>query len=169
MGTDNVSNMGEIIVIIFAFGIAFTGLAGILLPFLPGVPLAWVGMTILGYVTDFYPLTRGILFVFLILTLLTIAMDFVLPFLGARKYNATKYGILGAVAGFIFGLLFLGPIGVIFGPIVGAFLGEMFRIGDAKQAMQSTKGVVLGFLFGSVVKIVLIFVMIGFMVRALFY
>ena len=136
---------------------------------MPGVPVSWLGLLVFAYATNFAVLTWKALLIFLGLTLLTFAIDFIAPLIGAKQYQASRYGIIGAFTGFIFGFIILGPIGVFVGPIFGAMAGEVIYGGKSgDEAMLSSRGLLLGFLAGGAIKLSLIFVMIGYLIFALF-
>ena len=146
----------------------FAGLLGAVLPFLPGVPLAWLGLFIYALVTDFENISVTVVVIFFVLTMFTLILDFVAPMLGAKKYRASKYGVIGAFIGFIAGIFVLGFWGIILGPLAGAFLGELISMRKPKQALGSALGAFVGFIAGALFKIVLIFVMAGFFIASLF-
>ena len=154
--------------IVLCFILMLVGLAGVILPFLPGVPLAWAGLFIYALVTGFDKISVPTVVIFFILMLLTLALDFLAPMLGAGKYRAGKWGIAGVFIGFIVGIFVFGPWGLILGPFLGALVGELIGKRNAGQAIKAAFGAVIGFLAGNLLKIVLIFVMLGFFVSSLF-
>jgi len=160
--------LGQSLLIIFAFSLVFLGSVGIVLPLLPSVPIAWLGMVAFGIATNFTAITVKIIIIFLALTFMTLVLDIAAPLLGARIFHASRYGVVGSSLGLIFGFLFFGPFGIILGPFIGALFGEILRGRDPKRALQSASGVVLGFLAGSAIKLAIILAMLGFMVSALF-
>jgi len=160
--------MGNTWSIILCSILMFVGLLGAILPFLPGVPLAWLGLFIYALVTDFEKISVATIVTFFVLTMLTLILDFVAPMLGAKKYRASKYGVIGAFVGFIIGIFVLGFWGIILGPLAGAFLGELISMRKPKQALGSALGAFVGFIVGTLFKIVLIFVMAGFFIASLF-
>ena len=136
-----------------------------ILPFLPGVPIAWLGMFLFAYATGFSVITSNALLVFLGLTVISIAIDALGPLLGAKKYNASRWGVVGGVIGLILGIMFLGPIGLILGPFFGTFLGEIWSGKMEMEAFHSAKGALIGFLVGNVIKLAIIMVMFGYLVQ----
>lgn len=157
----------EIILIILSFVLVLTGVVGVVLPFLPGVGIAWLGMLLFAYATGFSAITLKIVLIFLGLSVLTFILDFAAPLLGAKKYQASKFGILGSFLGFIFGVMLFGPVGILVGPFVGAFLGEYFSGRKPEEAAQSAKGAIIGFFIGSLVKLSLVLAMLGVLIAAL--
>ena len=160
--------LAEILLIILAFLFVLFGAIGVAVPLLPGVPMAWLGLLFFGYATGFSAITLKVILIFLGFTVLTMILDALMPILGAKKYNASQYGILGSFLGFLFGVMFLGPIGIIIGPFAGVFIGEILSGRTEGEAMRSAKGALIGFLAGSAIKLSLILVMLGFMIFALF-
>lgn len=157
----------DILFITLAFFLVSLGAVGVLLPFLPGVPVAWLGMLLFGYVTEFVFVSWKILFIFLGLTILTMILDGIAPIIGAKKFQASRYGIIGSGVGLIFGILIFGPVGIIVGPFAGALIGELLSGRSEEAAWRSAKGTLIGFLAGSAVKLSLIVVMLGYLIFAL--
>ncbi len=160
--------IGEVVLILIVFALLLVGLAGIFLPFLPGVPLAWLGLFIYAYTKDFTPISLKTVLVFLGLTAFTLVVDFAAPMIGAKKYHASKFGILGSSLGLLAGLIVFGPIGIIAGPFLGALLGELAAGRQSREAIHSATGALVGFLAGSLIKMIIVLVMIGFFIASLF-
>lgn len=160
--------LGEILLITLSFLLVLTGALGVVLPLLPGVPIAWLGMLAFAYATNFAVITWKALLIFLGFVLLAIAVDIIAPMVGAKKYNASRSGIIGSFLGLILGIMIFGPIGIIVGPFAGTFLGELFEGRESEEALRSAKGTAIGFLAGSAVKLALIMVMLGFLIWSLF-
>jgi uncharacterized protein len=116
------------------------GFIGIFLPVLPGIPLAWLGLFIFAIGTGFEKISVLATIIFFILMLITQALDFLAPMLGAGKYKASRAGIAGTFIGFIIGILVFGFWGVILGPLIGAFAGELIARRPANQAFRSATG-----------------------------
>lgn len=139
------------------------GFAGVFLPFLPGAPIAWLGIFLYGYFTGFETISLTTILIFLGLVILTIVLDLIAPTLGAKSYKASRYGIFGSFLGLLVGTFALGPIGIIIGPFAGAFLGELLGKKEPEQALKSSLGTVIGFLAGALIKTIVIFIMFGFL------
>jgi len=159
--------METIAVTILCSVLMVVGLLGVVLPILPGVPLAWLGLFIYALGTDFQRISIATVVVFFILTVLTLVLDFAAPMLGARKYRASKFGVFGAFLGFTVGIFVLGFWGIILGPFVGALLGELIVGRKPKQALGSALGAFLGLVAGTLFKIILILIMAGFFIASL--
>ena len=144
------------------------GLLGVVLPILPGIPLAWLGLFIYAIGTGFERISIATVVVFSILTILALLLDFLAPMLGAKKYRASKLGVFGAFLGFTVGIFVLGFWGIILGPFIGALLGELIAGRRPRQALGSAFGTFLGFVAGTLFKIIVILVMAGFFIASLF-
>lgn len=160
--------MVTILLAILCFVLMVVGLAGVFLPFLPGVPLAWLGLFIYALGTGFDRISILTTVVFFILMLVTLLLDFIAPMLGASKYRASKYGIIGTFLGFTVGIIVFSFWGIILGPFVGAFLGELIAKRPPKQALKSALGAFLGFVAGTLFKTIYILIMFGFFIISLF-
>jgi len=160
--------MWNVLGIIACFILMIIGLAGVVLPVLPGVPLAWLGLLVYGLGNGFEDISILTIVIFFILMLLTLAIDFIAPMLGAKKYKASKWGVIGVFLGFIIGIITLGPWGIILGPFLGALIGELIALREPGQALKAAFGAMLGFVTGSLLKITLILIMMGFFIISLF-
>lgn len=158
----------EILIIIFCFVLILIGLAGIILPMLPGLVFIWLGIFIYAFKTGFQAISLTTVLIFLGITLLFLAVDFIAPLFGAKKYKASRFGITGAFLGAILGIFSLGPVGIIVGPFLGAFIGEIMSGRKRDQAFSSALGAMLGFLFGTLLKIIFGLVMFGFFIVSFF-
>jgi uncharacterized protein YqgC (DUF456 family) len=151
-----------------ALALQAIGIFGILLPFIPGVFASWLGLALYAYGTDFAsPLSGTAVTVFAALSVLTFGIDFIAPLFGAKKRHASRHGMVGSSLGLILGLMTLGPLGVIVGPLLGAFAGEILSGKRSRGAAESAKGVILGLLAGTLVKLVLTLTMLGFVIAAI--
>jgi uncharacterized protein YqgC (DUF456 family) len=142
------------------------GLAGVILPVLPGIPLVWLGLFIYAIFTGFDSISVTAVVVFFIIMLLTLVLDFLAPILGAKKYKATKVGMLGAFLGLMIGLFTLGFWGVILGPFLGALLGELIASRKPVTALKAALGTFIGFVFGTLLRLVVGLTMIGFFIAS---
>jgi len=157
----------EILIIILVFVLIIIGFLGVIVPFLPGAPISWAGLFIYAYYTGFDKISLKTSLIFLGLVLLTTLIDFILPILGAKKYKASRYGIIGIFLGLIIGL-FIGPFGIIVLPFLGAFIGELLAGRKSNKAFKAALGAFLGSLIGALLKMILVLIMLGFFIVALF-
>lgn len=141
------------------------GLAGTVLPALPGLPLIFAGMLLAAWAGEFQQVGIVMLVFLGLLTLLSLGIDLWATALGAKRVGASRKAIIGAVLGTVVGLAF-GPLGLLFGPFAGALAGELLHrrsvgvqhLGDAAKIGFGTW---MGILFGVVLKLGLAFAMLG--------
>ncbi len=157
----------EILLIIGAFILVLAGGIGVILPFLPGVPVAWLGILLFAYATHFEKISLLGVVIFLIATAATFLLDIAAPLLGARQHRASIWGMLGAVVGVCIGLLVLGPVGIVAGPLLGAFAGEIIAGRKTGEAASVAQGAVFGMLVGTALKLALVAIMLGYLIWAL--
>ena len=153
--------------IVLAAILILLGVIGAVLPFLPGPPLALAGLIIYGFATDFNKVSVTAVVVFSLLTVLVLVLDVAAPALGAKGYKASRAGVAGSFIGALVGIFALGPLGIIIGPFVGGFAGEIMTSPDAHRAWRTAWGAFVGFLVGTVVRLGLTFAMAGYFVYAL--
>jgi uncharacterized protein YqgC (DUF456 family) len=140
--------------------LVLVGIAGTLLPALPGPPLVLAGLLLAAWIDGFDRVGAGTLLVCGGLALLTYASDFAASALGARRAGASGRAVVGAALGTLGGLFF-GIPGLILGPFIGAVLGEYSARRDIGQASRAGAGAWLGFLLGNVARLALVFAMLG--------
>ncbi len=153
------------ILYVLAVLLIIIGLAGIVLPAIPGVPLMFVGMLLAAWGDGFTHLRIGYMVALGILTLLSIGVDFWAAALGAKRVGASRLALIGAVIGTVAGLFF-GPIGLFVGPFAGAMIGQLMhgRKLDTQGIGHATRvglGTWLGIVFGVALKLMLALAMIG--------
>jgi uncharacterized protein len=145
----------------FVVGLLFlTGLAGALIPWLPGPLFILAGAVLWAFATDFAEIGIGRLVILGALALLTFLLNFVAGAVGACRYGGSRWGVVGAVVGAVIGLFF-GPLGLLAGPVVGAIAGEMLRGADIEGSVRSGFGALVGLLAGIVADFVISLVMVG--------
>ena len=147
--------------------LVLVGIAGVILPALPGLPLVFAGMLLAAWAGDFQQIGWVTLVVLGLLTLLSVAMDFFATMVGAKRVGASRKALLGAVLGTFAGLFF-GPVGLFVGPFAGALLGELWHGRELGQAAKVGFGTWLGILLGVVLKVGLAFAMLGLFAFAWF-
>jgi len=129
------------------------GLIGSILPALPGPPLSYGGLLLLHF-TERIQFSPAQLIWWGILVLLTIIFDYLMPVLGVKKWNGSKWGNWGCIIGTIAGCFIFPPWGIILGPFVGAVLGELIIARrETGEAIKAGFGAFIGFLLGSIFKI----------------
>ena len=144
------------------------GLAGTVLPALPGTLLVAGGILLGAWIDDFSRVGWVSLSVVAVLALLAWVLDYVAGLLGAKRAGASREAVIGAALGTVVGL-FMGLVGVLFMPLVGAAFGEYLARRDHQQAMRVGVSTWLGILAGLVAKVVIAFMMIGVFVAALLF
>jgi uncharacterized protein YqgC (DUF456 family) len=145
------------------------GLAGLLVPLLPGPLLIYIGLFLAAWAEDFAYVGWVTLLILALVMVLAHAVDFLAGVLGAKRYGAGRGALIGAIIGTFIGLFF-GIIGIIIGPFVGAVIGQLFEHDDLQSAGRVGFGTWLGLVLGMAVKIAFGLTMIGIfiLVRFLF-
>ena len=142
------------------------GVAGTVLPALPGTALVLAGIVLGAWIDDFVHVGAGMLSVITLLAVLAWVLDYAAGLLGARRAQASREALIGAAAGTVIGL-FMGLVGVLFMPLLGAAAGEYLALRDGQRALKVGAATWLGLMVGLIAKVVLAFMMIGLFVAAL--
>ncbi|MBD3905678.1 DUF456 domain-containing protein [Chryseobacterium sp. Ch-15] len=125
------------------------GILGTFLPVLPGLVLSLAGLLIYKYGTD-SDLSVLYIWTFVILTLASAVLNYVIPAKTNRKYGGTRWGSIGSVVGTIVGMFLPIPLGFLVGMFAGVFIGELLHDSkDMNKALKSTKGAFIGFIYGT--------------------
>lgn len=157
-----------IVYYILAAVLVLIGLAGIILPALPGLPLVYAGLLLAAWAEGFSRIGVVTLVILGLLTLLSLVVDFFATALGANRVGASRKALWGSVLGTVVGLFFM-PLGIFIGPFVGAAAGELWHDFKWRKAAKVGVGTWLGILLGIVLKLTLGFAMLGLFVFAWFF
>jgi uncharacterized protein YqgC (DUF456 family) len=151
---------------IVSVALILVGLAGTVLPVLPGTILVWGGIVLGAWIDDFTRVGMTTVVVISVLAVLAWGLDYVAGLMGAQKAGASKLALLGAAVGTVLGL-FMGLVGVFFMPLVGAAVGEYLARRDQTRAVKVGIATWIGIMLGLIAKVVLAFIMVGIFIAAL--
>lgn len=152
--------MFDITLYVLAALLMLGGLAGAVLPALPGIPMIYAGIWLAAAVDGYRHLGLWWLIGLGVLGAFGVAVDFVAGVLGARRVGASRQAIWGATLGTFAGLFF-GVPGLLLGPFAGALAGELMAGQSVLRSTHVGAGTWLGLLFGTLVKLVVSFAMLG--------
>ena len=160
------------VLIILAFICLVVGIAGAVIPGLPGPPIAWVGL-LLASLTSFMTPNATLLIVTAVLATVITVLDYVVPSMATKLRGGSKYGVWGCNIGLVISIIGLpfgpqGLLGVVFWPFAGALIGEYINQHEWQPAMRAAWGAFLGFLTGTVLKLVYCLAMLVIVIVGLF-
>lgn len=156
---------------ILALVAAVFGIVGSIMPGLPGPPVSWVGMLLVFFAekgTD-NPMTLTVLIVWLVITVVVSILDYVVPAWTTRAAGGHKAASTGALIGLLAGI-FLTPVGMIAGALLGAFIGELMVTDKGVfAAFKAGLGAFVGFVFGTGLKLITSGIMCYLIVKIIFF
>jgi uncharacterized protein YqgC (DUF456 family) len=152
--------MEALIYYLVAAVLVIVGLAGTVLPVIPGALLVFGGLFLAAWADGFTRVGGFPLTLIGALAVLSWAADFVASLLGAQRVGASPLALIGATIGGVIGL-FLGIPGMILGPFIGAVAGELLARGGLAKAGKVGLGTWLGLIAAAIAKVVLAFLMIA--------
>lgn len=141
------------------------GVVGAVIPGIPGSSLIVVAILVWGFVKGFSVISWA-LAVAVVVLLLSVGIDFLATYWGAKQAGASKWGQIGAIIGLVLGFLGLLPalpvggplLGILIGPLLGAFIGEFLSRRQLeleprlKAAFKASLGIVVGSLVGNLIQ-----------------
>jgi uncharacterized protein len=158
----------SVLIWILAVLLVVAGIAGLVLPALPGPALLFAGLFVAAWAEGFTHVGPTTLVVLGVMAVTASLADFVAGAFGARHYGASPRSVVGAALGAIVGLFF-GLPGLLLGPFVGALLGELSARRDLLAAGRAGWGATLGFILGTAAKLALGFAMVGVFLAVRFF
>ena len=157
----------ETLLIIAAVLCGIIGIIGSVVPILPGATISFVGV-ICAYMTEGSTISQTTLWVWGIITLIICIIDYILPGYFSKVFGGSKAGITGATIGVFVGL-FMGPIGIILGPFLGAVAGERFNQNRSLgEAIKVGFGSLISFIVGTGLKLIVTGMMMYYIWKDLF-
>ncbi len=147
----------EIVLIVIGILLLLAGIAGSILPFLPGPPLAYGSLLVLQ-ISGNPPFSLEFMLLWAGITLLSVLADYYIPIWGTKKFGGTRGGSWGATIGLILGIFVFPPLGMIIGPFIGAYIGELMNKQDSTKALNSAIGSFIGFITGIFMKLGICFI-----------
>ncbi|MEY4712337.1 MAG: hypothetical protein RIS88_1787 [Pseudomonadota bacterium] len=160
--------MSDTLLWMLSVALIVLGLAGTLLPALPGTAFVLAGIVLGAWIDDFTRVGWVALAAIAVMAIAAWVLDHVAALLGARRSGASRQAIAGAAIGTVAGI-FMGLVGVLFLPLMGATIGEWLARRDHQGAMRVGLATWLGLMAGLVAKVVLAFMMIGVFLVALWW
>jgi uncharacterized protein YqgC (DUF456 family) len=154
-------------VLAVAVVLVIVGLAGIVLPAIPGTVLICAGLWLAAWGDHFTRVSAGTIVALGIVAVATYFVDMAMMAVGMKRLGTSRRAMAGAAIGTVAGFFF-GLPGLVIGPFVGAVIGELTAHGDLNRAGRAGIAAWIGFAIGTVVKVGLAFVMIGIFVAAWF-
>lgn len=153
---------------VLAIALILIGIVGTFLPAIPGVAAVFGGMLLAAWIDDFTRIGWITLTILGVLTALSFVADIVGSLLGAKRVGASRLALVGAAIGAFVGI-FMGFIGILIGPFIGAVAGELIAQRRLDVAARVGIGTWIGLLVGTLVKIALVFAMLGVFLTSYFF
>ncbi|HNQ82525.1 MAG TPA: DUF456 domain-containing protein [Bacteroidales bacterium] len=153
----------EWLLIVIGILLVLAGIAGAVLPGLPGPPLSFIALVLLQF-RDEPAFGEDFMILMGLIMIAVTVLDYVIPVYGAKKFGGTKKGVWGSTIGLVAGLFLLPALGIVIGPFgligiiifpfLGAYIGEKMSGRDSDTALKAAFGTFIGFLAGTVMKLV---------------
>lgn len=159
----------DILLYVLAALLVLAGLAGTLLPALPGIPILYAGLWLAAATDGYRHVGAGWLIGIAVIGVVALLLDFVSGVFGAKRVGARPAALWGAAIGTFAGLFLLGPLlGLLLGPFLGALAGELLSGSSVLRSTHVGVGTWVGVILGTLAKLALSFVMLGMFAFAMF-
>jgi len=143
----------DILLIIIGFVLMLVGIAGSILPVIPGTPVSWLGLIVL-HLAPSIPFDWTLIIITGIIAIGIYVLDYIIPSMGTKKFGGSKAGVWGTFIGLFVGIFSPIPAGIIVGPFAGALVGELlFNKTKGKQAVKAAFGSFIGFMTSTFIKL----------------
>ncbi len=162
-------SFGDTVLFAVTLIVMLGGIIGCLLPAVPGIPVIWISALVYALITGFERIGTDYLVTFGILSVATLLLDYIAGVYGAKRFGASKWGMLGAFLGMIVGLIIGFLPGMILGPFIGAVALELIAGKQSGPALKAGFGTFIGFLCGTFLKLVIGTAMIGVFIHDVFW
>lgn len=154
--------MLDFFLLLLSILIVIVGLAGCILPIIPGPPISFIGILIIHF-TRFADFSFNTLFFLGALAVVVQILDYIVPVWGTKKFGGSRAGVWGSLLGLIAGIILLpmmgivlgpfGIIGILGGPFFGALIGELIAGKESEKAFVAAFGSFIGFITGTLMKL----------------
>ena len=142
------------VIFIIAFVLLFLGLLGSMIPGLPGPPLSYIGILLIHFFTGIQ-FSTSFLLTWAVIVIVVSLLDYLMQVWGVKKFGGGRKAVIGTFLGLFMGLLFP-PVGLLIGPFCGAFIGALLEVrGDNNRALKVAVGSFIGFVTGTILKLVI--------------
>ena len=156
------------VIFIIAFVLLFLGLLGSIIPGLPGPPFSYIGILLIHFFTG-SQFSTSFLLTWAVIVILVFLLDYFMQVWGVKKFGGGRKAILGTFLGLFMGLLFP-PVGILIGPFCGAFIGAFLEVrGDNNRAFKIAIGSFIGFVTGTILKLVISSVLFYYAINNIYF
>ena len=156
------------VIFIIAFVLLILGLLGSIIPGLPGPPLSFIGILLIHFFTG-TQFSTSFLLTWAVIVILVFLLDYFMQVWGVKKFGGGRKAILGTFLGLFMGLLFP-PVGLLIGPFIGAFIGALLEVqGDNTRALNVAIGSFIGFVTGTILKLVVSSVLLYYAIYNIYF
>ena len=143
----------ELLLNVVAAALIALGLAGAIVPAVPGIPLIFAGIWLIAGVDHYHHLGLWWLIGIAAVGTIGLTIDLLAGALGVKRVGASKQAVSGALVGTVIGLFF-GLPGLFLGSFVGAVLGELVAGSSVLRSTNVGVSAWLGLIFGTIIKLV---------------
>lgn len=155
----------DILLLIIGFLCMIIGIAGSILPVLPGASISWLGLFLL-HLTSIIPFNYYLLGITFFIVLVVTVLDYIIPSKGIKHFGGSKYGVWGTNIGLVVGFFIPIPLGFLLGAFFGGLLGELvFNKSSAQQAFKAATGSLVGFLISTLFQFAVCLVYLGLFIN----
>ena len=156
------------VIFIIAIFLLFIGVLGSIIPGLPGPPLSFIGILIIHFFTG-TQFSTSFLLTWAVIVIVVFLLDYFMQVWGVKKFGGGHKATIGTFLGLFTGFIFP-PIGLLIGPFIGAFIGALLEVqGDNTRALKVAIGSFIGFVTGTILKLVVSSVLLYYAIYNIYF
>lgn len=149
--------------------VILAGMVGTVLPFVPGVPLIFLGILVFEIVAKFTHLSIFFIVALSLMTVISLLTDYFSGLIGAKFSGAGLAGIFGAILGTIFGVSLFGFWGIFLGPAFFVLIFEFLAKRSIKKSAKAASYTFLSSVIGAIINVLLGFAMVAIFVLSIIF
>ena len=156
------------VILIIALLLLVLGVLGSMIPGLPGPPLSFIGILLIHFFTG-TQFSTSFLLTWAVIVILVFLLDYFMQVWGVKKFGGGRKATIGTFLGLFAGFIFP-PIGLLIGPFIGAFIGALLEVqGDNTRALKVAIGSFIGFVTGTILKLVVSSVLLYYAIYNIYF
>ena len=151
--------------------LALAGIAGCIVPVIPGPPLTYAALLVLYLLNNpTQQITGKFMLIWGVIVVAVTLLDYIVQPYFTKITGGSKLAVRYSIAGMVAGMVFFPPFGIIAGSFIGALVAELLvNKKPLQNSLLAAFGAFLGFIFGTGLKLAASVTMLYYTIRFIFF